>query len=193
MENTVRKTSYKKYLPWGILLVTIIAVVLIVTSLQLSKSGKLYNQKPVATLPAKQVLLFFKPNTLTVSQNGSFTADLAINAGDGAVNSITTDIAYDPAVLKNVKVTPYKDKTSALSYSFDSKVTSETPGQTTITYSLINGAISQKGTGIIAKISGTYAGKTTAIITLAQESSVTTDSTEYTLNLGRVNLELLPR
>lgn len=152
------------------------------------------NQTTIPALIQKEVILGFDPNTLTASAGGKVNSDITVNAGDAGISYVMIDLSYDPKLFTNVTVTPFKDVNSAISASFLPEViTNDTQnGKISISYTLINGAIEQKGTAILAKFSATYKGGAGGTVTLTPNSIVATKSSVNNLQVGRVNLNVNP-
>lgn len=192
--------SKLKSRPVLLLIFTIIVVILLFVAFKFLLPGGAKPKTPApenqaTLLEEKEVLLSFDPNTVTASAGGKVNADIKIDAGDAAVSYVKLDVSFDPSVLSNVTVTPFKDPTSALSYSFISDVDTRnaSKGSIVITYTLINGAAEQKGRGVLAKFSGVYKGGKETTVSLFSDSAVATKNPNYKLTVGRVNLDIFPR
>lgn len=197
MNNLKSKLKSRPVLLLLFAFIVIIAIFLIVRFLL---PGENQNKTPepekqTLQLEQKVVLLAFSPNTITASNGGKINADITIDAGDAAVSYVKLDISYDPEVFSNVTLTPFKDPTSALSYSLIPEVDTKnsSKGSIVATYTLINGAVAQKGKGVLAKFSAVYKGGEESTVTIFPDSTVATKDSSYTINVGRVNLDVFPR
>lgn len=195
MNNLKSKLTSRPALFLIFALFVVAAVLVIVKFLLPNADQPNTSQTPNVPLEQKEVLLAFSPNTVTASAGGKVNADITIDAGDAAISYVKVDISYDPQIFSNVTVTPFKDPTSALSYSMIAGVdtTNASKGSIVATYTLINGAEPQKGKATLAKFSATYKGGKEATITIFPDSTVATKESSYTINVGRVNLDVFPR
>jgi len=104
-------------------------------------------------------------------------------------------IFYNPNEVSQVKLIPFKDPTSSLSYSLqDMPKLSRSDvkrGYASIRLQLSNGATAQKGKGIIAKFEGIVL-KTPTTVAFDSESSATSMNSDIDLQPGFVNLNIFP-
>lgn len=149
------------------------------------------NSVPVVTATTSDVTLSFKPNIVSAQNGKAVGASIFYDAGLNPTTNMTITITYDPKKLKNVAITPYKDPSSALSYSFekDASLTQENSqnGTATLALKLVPGATAQKGKGIVARVTAIVI-SSPAAISLSPDSSAQNASTNLTL--GRINLDI---
>jgi hypothetical protein len=196
MEQTVptpNKPSKKRLIIF--LFTIIIVIILAVLTLNNLRSGKSIIQLPgQEKKTTAETRLSFVPNTLYANPNQKVAADIVFDAADSPTNSLTLSVTYDPSKIKDVKITPYKDPNSALSYSLvalPEVQTSSAGGLTNTTYKFISQGAPQKGRGIVAKFEGTLISAPTDI-NFDQTSNATSSESSTNLSVGMVNLNIFP-
>lgn len=141
------------------------------------------------------MILMFDPNTLTVSENASFSANVLFDTYGNSTDGVTLVISYDPNAISNVKISPVKDATSALSYALFPYTSSEdmATGMISQSFGISENLPEQKGSGIIAKVTGRLnSGIESTIIRIDASSSATSRELERVV-LGKVNLDITAR
>jgi hypothetical protein len=92
----------------GLVLVT---VVLFVIALGIGRGPKQLTQDPGPSVPVVEPtsvahsVLALSPNPITVRPGQSGSVDVTIDTSDNAVTAVQLELAYDPTVISNVKVT----------------------------------------------------------------------------------------
>ena len=145
----------------GLVLVTVVLFIVALKSNQLSVPSSL-TPKPSIVTPSPtnaHSTLTLSPNPAIISIGGPGKVDVNINTYDNSVTGVQLEIAYDPKVLKNVKVIPGQLFQNPLVHTNEND-----PVAGRLTYAIVK-LPSQppiKGTGIVATISftvGSTAGK----------------------------------
>lgn len=195
MEETVptsNKPSKKRLIIFLVLILfVLIAGLLLISGYQRGNMPKTPSSSQTVNA---EIRLSFIPNTLYAKPDQKVASDIVFNAGDVAVQSVTVSVSYDPTKIKDVKVTPYSDPNSALSYSLVALPvveTSSSEGLTVITYKLVSQGAPQKGQGIIAKFEGTLISAPTNV-NFDQTSSAVSSESNTNLSVGMVNLNIFP-
>lgn len=138
----------------GLVLVT---VVLFVIALK-TNTQSMQKQQP-APAPAGQQptsvahsVLSLSPNPITVAPGQQGSVDVTINTSDNAVTAVQLELAYDPNIISNVKVTtgPLFPDAQVLINKNDTNA-----GRLTYAYGITPRSQTVKGTGVVAKITFT--------------------------------------
>ncbi len=173
-----------------VLVLTIVAVF----SFSIPK-GKNIFQIPQTPAKTAEVRLSFSPNTQNAKVGDKTRADIIYDGSTNLTKNIIVSIFYNPNEVSQVKLIPFKDPTSSLSYSLqDMPKLSRSDvkrGYASIRLQLSNGATAQKGKGIIAKFEGIVL-KTPTTVAFDSESSATSMNSDIDLQPGFVNLNIFP-
>lgn len=179
-----------------ILLLSVIGVLLVLFVIStgwflLKNSSNTSTPPPSSSIPESgDVMLSFKPNIISAKIGQTVTSDVIYDAGTNPTSNLIIKVTYDPKVITNVQITPYKDPTSAISYSFEKNMSmsSYQNGTVTLALNLVKGAVAQKGRGIVAKLSATVV-SSPATISFSPEVSASSPSNPN-LTVGRINLDI---
>lgn len=142
------------------------------------------------------MMLSFTPNIVKVAPNGNIKSDIEFNTLGNPSKKVSVVVSYDPKQVTNTSLTPVKDPTSALSYSFNliagTRDTDPKNGILSQTFIIPQSIPAAKGHGIIARFTGTLQpGVTTTVIKITNTSSATSPTISRVV-LGKVNLEVNP-
>lgn len=178
------------------IILIIICILLILFALStgwffMQNSGNNTTTQPSSSVPESgDVMLSFKPNIIPAKIGQVVTSDIVYNAGTNPTSNLVITVTYDPKLITNVQIVPYKDPTSAVSYSLEKNMSmsSYQNGTVTLALQLVQGAVAQKGHGIVAKLTATVISNP-ATISFSPDVSAATPSNPN-LTVGRVNLEI---
>lgn len=194
MWESVDKMKYKKLTLIALIALFLLSLLAIFLFIQ-KKPTKLGQISPAPT-PEQEtptMMISFTPNLLTIKQNSAFSANIQFDSFGNPVNEITIFVTYDPTQVTNVKLTPVKDPTSALSFAFSLAAGSyeHNPAAGTISHTIIvpRNIPAPKGRGILAKVTGTLT-KGTTRTTVSLSKGSTASSAGSRLVLGKINLEI---
>jgi hypothetical protein len=95
--------------------VAVIIIIAIIWAL-VSNSKKPSNQTSTPSLPGS---ILFSPASVEVVPGGMGSADIMINTGGNPVIGAEIAISYNPKLISEVTLTPFKDTHSALSYALN--------------------------------------------------------------------------
>lgn len=100
----------------------------------------------------------FEPSSIELAGGKKGKVDILLNSAGKKISGVKVAIEYNPLILENVELTPYKDETSALSYSLEEvnkNVKDASKNTMIMTLSLPQGIQDLAGTGKIAELSFT--------------------------------------
>src|SRR4051794_16083899 len=94
----------------GLVIVTVVLFVIALRSSKQATTPLPVNQQPAAQqvtpqTPAHSVLTL-SPNPVTVGAGKVGSVDVSIDPSDNQVTAVQLEVAYDPNIITNVKVTP---------------------------------------------------------------------------------------
>lgn len=175
-------------------LVALVAIFWTIQSQTSKVTKKTAIPTPIVSQETPDMILSFNPNILNVSAGGNFTANIQLDTYGNPINSLTVAISYNPSEIDNIRLTPIKDPTSALSYAFNliagTQQNNPALGTITQTFNIPKSIPTPKGRGSIARITGKLKpGVKNTIIRFT--SGTTTESTIMKrVILGKVNLKI---
>lgn len=144
---------------------------------------------PTPSQKKADMMLSFTQASATADPDGKFSSKLSLNTYGNPVAGVTVNLSYNPAQVKNIKLTPYKDPNSALSNALFNSYSIENEGSIIEVYAIPQDVPEQKGEGDIATLTGTLqSGIQNAQITITSSTAVSRTLTKVIL--GKVNLEV---
>ncbi len=136
------------------------------------------NNDTVTKNSAKEPLsgsVLLSPSTVVGTPGQKSSVDVMINTGGKKIAGVKVAITYNPQVIENVSLTPFKDKTSALAYSLEQQgeiINDSKIGEVMIVLKLPTGMQDLAGTGKIAELS--FAVKPLKVALTSTDVTVTT-------------------
>lgn len=97
----------------GIVIVIIVVAILALFFLQNKKTAKITH---TSSLPGS---ILFEPSTIAAIPGQSTSANIMINTGGNPVIGAEIAVSYNPKLISDVTLTPFKDTHSALSYALN--------------------------------------------------------------------------
>lgn len=169
----------------------VVTIVLVAVALNSSKtSPQPTQQQPIAIQPSPTPDMAH--TMLSLAQGTGNTVNVMVDSGSNTLSGVQFELAYDPKVLTNVKIT----KGTFFSNAFD-MINKVTPSDGHVEYALVipPSGTAQKGTGTVATITYTplvHTGSTSISFvpgkTLASQPGVTDSVLQSTNNMVTISL-----
>lgn len=138
-----------------------IIIVLAILGLVLFSSKQTLNKPTDTTNETTNTLsgsILLEPSSVTGKPGQKITAGVMVNTGGKQIKGVVIGIKYNPIIVENITLTPFKDQNSALSYSLTSSSQAfidSKNGGAMLTLTLPKDIISLSGVGKIAELSFT--------------------------------------